>query len=465
MSAPVVALAPLTASDRALSIAGGELLVEDLAATELARRFGTPLYVVSERQLRANAIRWREAVAAAWTAGPTLVLPSLKANTVIALRRVLDAEGLGCDVFGLGELEIALRAGTAPERISLNGATKADATIERAIAAGARVTLDSHDELERALGIAARLRREARLALRVRPWLADAPVESDFAPGTSAAVAVQDYRAGMPDEEVDACLARLATRPPHARLVGIMAHASRQTTDLGFWLAHARETGRRAGAAAAAMGGGWRPAEIDLGGGFAPPRDPTARRDERRADAPEAPQPEAFCAALAEGLADGLEEGGLRPAGIALQIEPGRAIYADAGVHLTRVRHVKAQARPLPRRWIETDTSEAFLGDVNLERSRFACVVAGDARRPVRADSAVTGISCGFDVLVGGAAVPDARAGDVLAFLDTGAYQEVTASNFNAMPRPATVLVAGDEARVVRRAETIEDLLARDVDA
>jgi diaminopimelate decarboxylase len=465
VSMPALTAAPLGASDRALSIASGELVVEAVPAMELARRFGTPLYVVSKRQLRANATRWRDAIDAAWTAGPTLVLPSLKANTIVALRRILNAEGLGCDVFGLGELEIALRSGTPPEQVSLNGSTKADATIAWAVAAGARITLDSFDELERVLIIAARLQREARLAMRVRPWLGEMPVESDLVPGTSAAVAVQDYRAGMPDEEVDACLEQLAARPRCAQLVGIMAHASRQTTELDFWHAYARETARRAGQAAAAMGGGWRPTEIDVGGGFAPPRDPTARLDARRAGAPAAPEPEAFCAAIAEGLAEGLREGRLRPDGIALQIEPGRAIYADAGLHLARVRHVKEQQHPLPRRWIETDTSEAFLGDVNLERSRFACVVAGDPRRALRADSAVTGISCGFDVLVPDGEVPDARAGDLLAFLDTGAYQEVMASNFNAMPRPATVLVDGADARIVRRAETLDDLLARDVDA
>jgi diaminopimelate decarboxylase len=266
----------------------------------------------------------------------------------------------------------------------------------------------------------------------------------------------------MPDEEVEACLAALAARPERARLAGIMAHASRQTTDLGFWRDYAREVGRRAAAAAEAMGDGWRPEEIDLGGGYAPPRDPTARLDERRRDAPRAPEPEAYCRALADGLAAGLREGGLEPEGIALQIEPGRAVYADAGIHLARVLHVKEQSRPVARRWIETDTSEAFLGDVNLERSRFALVVAGDPGRGVRTDSAVTGISCGFDVLVPDGAVPDARPGDLLAFLDTGAYQEVTSSNFNAMPRPATVLVSGARARVVRRAETLADLLGRD---
>jgi diaminopimelate decarboxylase len=467
--APLVRSAParpgLPPGDDCLSAPDGRLHVEDVPAEDLAARFGTPLYVVSEGQLRGNAARWKAAAGAAWTHGPVLVMPSLKASTVLALRRILDAEGLGCDVFGPWELELALRAGTPAALISLNGATKPDAAIERAVATGARVTLDSLDELERTRAAAARLGRQARVALRVRPWLPGSAEESDFAPGTPARVAVQDYRAGMTDADAAACLEVLRGGREELTLTGLMAHASRQTVALGFWRDYAREIGARTAAAAAAMGGGWRPAEIDLGGGFAPPRDPTGRRDPARADAPAAPAPEAYCEALAGGLAEGLGQGGLAPDGITLQIEPGRAIYASAGLHLSRVRHVKAQLQPVARRWIETDTSEAFLGDVNLEHSRFACVLAGDTGRPRRADTAVTGISCGFDVLVPAGDAPDAQAGDLLAFLDTGAYQDSAASNFNAMPRPGTVLVSGADALIVRRAEGLDDLLAREVPA
>src|SRR4029078_10537582 len=125
-----------------------------IAAQDLAARFGTPLFVISEARLRANARDWRDAAAGAWPHGDTLVMPSLKANTVVALRRILDEERLGCDVFGLGELELALRAGVPPDRIWLNGATKARDTLTRALQAGVRITLDSLDELERTRALA-----------------------------------------------------------------------------------------------------------------------------------------------------------------------------------------------------------------------------------------------------------------------------------------------------------------------
>ena len=124
--------------------------------------------------------------------------------------------------------------------------------------------------------------------------------------------------------------------------------------------------------------------------------------------------------------------------------------------------NVKHQAQPIPYTWIETDTSETFLPDVNLERNRWTVCVAGRANGPATIVADVVGISCGFDVIVPAAELPEVRAGEVLAFIDTGAYQDANATNFNALPRPATVLVTGDQAELVKRAETVEDVFARD---
>ena len=106
--------------DECLSIRDGELFIEGFRTLDLARRFGTPLYVVSEDQLRRNARRLESAFASRWP-GELLLLPSIKANSSLALRRILTDEGTGCDVFGPAELEAALRMGTEPHRISLNG--------------------------------------------------------------------------------------------------------------------------------------------------------------------------------------------------------------------------------------------------------------------------------------------------------------------------------------------------------
>ena len=131
----------------AWSIRDGRLWVEGVACSELAARFGTPLYVISESRLRTNARRLTAALAAAWPYGEARLLPSLKANPTLATRAILNEEGVGCDTFGETELVAALRAGVPGEQISVNGASKSERLIALAVASGARITLDSAREL------------------------------------------------------------------------------------------------------------------------------------------------------------------------------------------------------------------------------------------------------------------------------------------------------------------------------
>jgi diaminopimelate decarboxylase len=438
--------------DECLAVRDGRLHVEGCDAGELADRFGTPLYVVSEDQLRRRARAFTRAFEAAWPHGPARVLPSIKANYALALRAVLSDEGLGCDAFGAGELEAALRAGTPPELISLNGSSKDRALIERAVAAGVRITADSVTELRLASEIAVRLGRRAQVRVRIRPALSAEQPSDLFAEPVSVREAVARYKPGIPTAEL------LAERPPPGiELTGVMMHIGRHGADPGLW-AQAIASLTRITAALRDAWGGWEPAEIDVGGGFPLPRDPTGRTLPRRAEAPDPPPLERYAEAIGAALASELRAVGIDPAGRTLEVEPGRALYGDAGIHLTRVLHSKREGAQV---WVETDTAEAFLPDGLLEHNRWRVVPVADA--PVQLVADVVGRSCTFDVIVGDAELPAVEVGDVLAVLDTGAYQDAGASNFNAMPRPATVLVRGAEAEVVRRAETVEDVFARDV--
>ena len=166
---------------------------------------------------------------------------------------------------------------------------------------------------------------------------------------------------------------------------------------------------------------------------------------------------------LASTLRRELTRHGFTTAGLCLEIEPGRAVYATAGLHLTRVVNVKEQRDPVPRTWVETDTSEAFLPDVNLEHVRWPTILAEKAEAPLTQTADIVGCSCGFDLLVPDALLPEVTPGDLIALLVTGAYQDAGANNFNALPRPATVLVSGAQAEVVKRRETIAEVFARDI--
>ncbi len=133
------------------------------------------------------------------------------------------------------------------------------------------------------------------------------------------------------------------------------------------------------------------------------------------------------------------------------------------GVHLATVGNVKRQHEPTDLTWIETNSSDAYLPDVNLELARWTCIAADAADAPATVTADVTGRTCALDVIVPAARLPEVEPGAVLAFLDTGAYQDAGASNFNALPRPGTVLVSGSDAELIRRHETLDDVLARDI--
>ena len=145
-----------------------------------------------------------------------------------------------------------------------------------------------------------------------------------------------------------------------------------------------------------------------------------------------------------------------------LQVEPGRWLYGDTGVHLARVKVVKRQTKPIPYAWVLTDTTVFFLAGGVLEHNRHPFVVANRADAPATLRADLVGHSCYADQIVLGARLPEVEEGDVIALLETGAYQESSASNFNALPRPATVLVSGATAEIVKSAETTSDVYARD---
>ena len=213
----------------AIHVAGGRLAVEGVDAEELAARFGTPLYVMSEGALRSNVRAWQQALAAAWRHGDTRVLVSLKANPSIALRRILNQEGAGCDVFGQAELEIALAAGVRPDLISVNGSTKPAQLIARAIDAGARLTVDSIEELETAAAAARAAGTVAAVRLRVRPDLTDVTTVSEFTEAEPLGAVADAYKPGIPLADLTEALPSLDLA--HVDLLGLHAHLGRHTAD------------------------------------------------------------------------------------------------------------------------------------------------------------------------------------------------------------------------------------------
>jgi len=432
----------------------GELCCEEHSASALAARFGTPLHVISGARLLENSRQLKAAFTRHWPAGEVQLLPSLKANFVLAVRQLLNQERLGCDVFGSHELSAALRAGVPGAQISVNGSCKDPQVIAAAIEAGAYLTLDSEHELDLAMTAAERLGKRARIRLRLRPDHERLTQPSDFFPDMTIRDAAQIYKPGI-EPSAAVAIGRRALLHPGLELTGLMTHLGRHSADPRVWSAMARGFGELV-AQLCRLWAPWRPQELDVGGGLPAATDPTSPHRARAA------QLDAYAAAIGSSLRAALAEGGVNPQGVTLQVEPGRSLFADAGLHLARVCHIKRQTRPVARVWVELDTSEVFLPDLVWERAHFRPVFAARAEEPPIQVVDLVGISCNFDILARDVAAPRVEVGEVVAFLDTGAYQDAGASNFNALGRPGTLLIDGGVARMVKRAETLDDVLARD---
>ncbi|NRQ33686.1 hypothetical protein HII36_17780 [Nonomuraea sp. NN258] len=443
-------------SDGMLRREAGRLLIEDVPVDVLVERYSAPLFVISESALRRRARRIRAAFERVWRHGEVHVLPAVKANPVVAVQRVLAQEGLGADLVGAGELEVAVRAGIDPALISLNGTAKDYATIERAVALGARVTVDDVREIELAVMAARATGRQADLRVRLRPHFeTDARMQAFGVPINDI---YGTYKSGLPHDDLAA--AGQALSAPELRVSGAMMHMGRYTTDLSVIGGYAGRFGELI-AEVSQLWDGWTPRTIDVGGGFAPQVDGFGRADPDFV--PPDPTPiERYAEVVCENLAEGLARGGVDPRGRVLEVEPGRALFGPCGIHVATLLNVKRQTRPFPFTWYETDTSQLFLSEIPDEAARPPVIPVHLPGAGGLAEVRVVGRSCMSDVLARTAALPVMRPGDLLAFCFTGAYNDANASNLNLLPRPATVLVNGDQAHLVRRAENIGDLLARD---
>ncbi len=442
-----------------LSVRNGRLFVENCAASALAERFGTPLFVVSESHLRGNLRHYKTAFEHCWPEGRIRVMPALKASPILAIRRVLSDEGCGCDIFGPGELEGAIRGGVDPSDISVNGSIKSRDIIRRAISLGARIVLDSPKELEICEEEAKTLGKIARVMFRLKPFMEDLETPSDFIPSATIREMTQLIKYGIPTSELLPMGPR-AIASPHIDPVGVHVHMGRHSKKLEVWESWVRNCVLLTKRLSDLMDG-WVPREIDLGGGF--PSVPDCDTDVYVREVG-GPSLEDYAETITRTLRKTLEEVGMNASGILIEVEPGRGLHTDTGVHLSRVCNIKEEQENRPRRWVEIDTSEVFLGIGGLnEEPPFEFIFADKVDQPHAKCSDVVGQTCNAEQLFSQIMVPDLEEGDIMALLNTGAYIEPMAANFNALPRPGTVLVCGDQAELIKRHETVDDVFARDI--
>jgi diaminopimelate decarboxylase len=413
--APVLSLFPQTAAVR-----NGELEVGGARAAALAEQLGTPLVVYDEETLLANARAYREA------APEALLLYSLKAFPNLAILRLLAAEGYGADVSTLGELEFARRAGVPGDRTVVHGNNKSEEELRAAAEAGVRfVVLDALDEVE--LAAAAGVQR---VLVRITPGI-DADTHEKIR------TAHVGSKFGLPPEQ-----AREAIERAHAaglEVAGVHLHIGSQLIDPQAGL----ETVDWLKDFAA---GGWVPLVVDLGGGLGI----------RYVEGERPPAIREFVATLLSRLHDGWPG---EPPQVVL--EPGRSIVGPAGLTLYRVGVVKQASPELT--YVAVDGGMSDNPRPQLYGARYEALLANRADEEPAGTYHVAGKHCeSGDVLIEGVQLPEPRRGDLLAVPSTGAYTLSMGSNYNAVPRPAAVLVRDGEARLIRRRETLDDLLRQE---
>ncbi len=410
-------------------IEGGELTLGGVRASELVGRFGTPLVVYCEETLRGQARALRAAVGE-----DGRVFYGTKAFPNVALLRLFHEEGIGADVATEGELAFAGRAGLPASELVVHGNNKDEGFLRRAAELGAPVVLDAADEPE--LAAAAGVERAlVRVTLGV-----DADTHEAVVTGHHGS------KFGLPPGQAQLALSDALERG--LDVLGVHVHVGSQLPD---FTAQEETIQRLASFAASARDGlGWEARVADLGGGFGIRHHPED----------EVPDATSLAAAAASTARSAFADRGLRPPEIWL--EPGRSLVGRAGVTLYRVGAVKR----LPgRAWAAVDGGMSDNPRPQLYDARYTALSAARADEEPEEEVSVAGMHCeSGDVLIDDVRLPAPRRGDLLAVPATGAYTLAMSSNYNGVPRPAAVLVRDGEARLVRRRETSDDLLALEVD-
>ena len=434
MTLPYAEILPLTAA----ADDAGRLSVGGCDLRELADRFGTPLYVYDEQSIREACRAYRGAFEAELPS--VRVLYAAKAWLSPVLTRILVEEGLGMDVVSGGELHTALAGGMPAEQIGFHGNAKGVDELEQALDAGVgRIIVDNDDELDTLDRLTRKRNAAQTIMLRITPG-----VNARTHVKTTTGLRDSKFGFPLPSGQAAAAVER-ALAAPGLDLSGFHIHLGSPIYDLQPY----RDGIAVAAGFAAEMqqrhGYRWR--EFSPGGGFA-----IGYTDDRLP-----PDHAAYAEAVSGALRAACEDHGLPLPEV--HIEPGRSVVGRAGVALYSV--VSRKEIPGTRTYVAVDGGMADNVRPAMYDSQYRALAAERMRAPAERTVTIAGKFCeSGDVLVRDAEMPDLQPGELVAMPAAGAYQLAMESNYNLALRPAVVLVRDGEARLARRRQTFEDLLA-----
>jgi len=407
------------------------MFAEEVPLKHIAREVGTPAYIYSLATLK----RHYKVFDQAFVKVPHIVCFSVKANSNLALLRTFAKEGSGFDIVSGGELFRALKAGGDPKKIVFSGVGKKRQEIEYALNTGILMfNVESEQELIVLDEIAAAVGKKAPISLRVNPDV-DPQTHPYISTGMKKAKFGVDIKKSLETYKKAVSLANID-------VVGVDCHIGSQLTSVTPFvdaLAKVREYLDRVLAGEMKKEGG-EIRYLDLGGGLG-----INYHDETP------PLPEEYANAIVQGL-EGLN--------VTLILEPGRVIVGNAGILLTEVQYIK-----------ETETKTFVIVDGGMnDLIRPALYGSYQAIQPVMKNNAetivadVVGPICeSGDFFAKDREITRPKRGDLLAVMSAGAYGFTMASNYNSHPKPPEVLVDGDKYYVVRRRESMDDLINGEV--
>jgi len=408
----------------------GALNVEKLSAESLAKKFGTPLYAYSATALRERYKIFDRAFARV----PHTICYSVKANSNLSILRVLAKMGSGFDVVSGGELERILTVDRkAARRVVFSGVGKTAPEMDAAIRAGILLfNIESEAELDLLAERSSKLRKKTRIAFRVNP-----DVPADTHPYISTGL--REHKFGVPIADAPLLYAQAASQK-YLEPGGVSVHIGSQIIDVAPFAATMKRVAElvqnlRAQSHDIRF--------VDAGGGLGISYREGAT-DLKNLDASVRPYSAALLAPL-------------KHLGLHLLLEPGRSLVGPAGALLTRTLYDKQNGR---KRFIIVDAAMNDLIRPSLYGA-YHEIVAADPQTTRTCMVDIVGPVCeSGDFFARDRELPDVSAGDLLAILDAGAYGMSLASQYNSRPKAAEVLVEGSRAKLVRRRETIDDLLA-----
>jgi diaminopimelate decarboxylase len=409
------------------------LIAEGVSLEDIAARFSTPTHVYSERAIT-NAYR---AVDAALAKLPHVVFYAMKANGNPSIVKLLASLGAGIDAVSGGEVTWALRCGVPANRIVMSGVGKTDEELRLALRTPIRsIHVESAPELEVIEALARELGVKAHVGLRINPNV-DPKTHPYIATG------IHGTKFGLEVDDARALLAKI--HASHVlELEAVTSHIGSQLGDLGALREGVAITARFL---REALDAGHAPTLLDVGGGW-----PITYGDEDEAFPPHS----AIGEAIEQGLrdADALKDG-LLIGQVTLGVEPGRALVGDAGALLTRVLFVKDQGE---KRFVIVDAAMTELIRPALYGAYHAIVPVRPREGEARIVDLVGPVCESGDFFAEGRALGPVLRGDLILVRGTGAYGAAMASEYNARPRAAEVMVRGDALQVVRVRGSIESL-------